>query len=291
MNTLDNDDYRCVYDKKGNLTAVYENNILSKRYTYDEQSRLIREDNLYYDTTFTYKYNEYGKISERNHYKYTLTTPTEILLSNHYEYSKSEPHQLIAFNNENFEYDNDGNAIIFRDAKLKWSKNNKLLAIDNCSTYEYNDQNMRIRKTTSYETTRYYLNDNKLSFQENDDIIIFIYNCGEVCGFSYRSYNASQDFVYKKNFRGDIVGIYDSNNELICKYIYDAWGNHKILIKHNNEYLDISLIAPNNKDFNFAFIAGINPYRYHGYYFDIETGLYYNNGNYYDAELGVYLNK
>ena len=37
-------------------------------------------------------------------------------------------------------------------------------------------------------------------------------------------------------------------------------------------------------------IAELNPYRYRGYYYDTETGLYYLRSRYYDPELGRFLN-
>ena len=44
------------------------------------------------------------------------------------------------------------------------------------------------------------------------------------------------------------------------------------------------------KDVSGCSIAGVNPYRYRGYYYDAETGLYYVSSRYYDAELGTWVN-
>ncbi len=38
------------------------------------------------------------------------------------------------------------------------------------------------------------------------------------------------------------------------------------------------------------FIANKNPFRYRGYYYDFETGLYYLNSRYYDPEIGRFIN-
>ena len=52
-----------------------------------------------------------------------------------------------------------------------------------------------------------------------------------IAGFTLKlSDTIIYEYTYKKNIQGDIIGIYDSNNALICKYIYDAWGNHDIYI-------------------------------------------------------------
>jgi len=36
--------------------------------------------------------------------------------------------------------------------------------------------------------------------------------------------------------------------------------------------------------------ANINPFRYRGYYYDVETGLYYLQSRYYDPEIGRWIN-
>ena len=48
---------------------------------------------------------------------------------------------------------------------------------------------------------------------------------------------------------------YDSHNRM-AEYVYDAWGNHTITT-------------------DIGGIGTLNPFRYRGYYFDTETGLYY----------------
>ena len=51
---------------------------------------------------------------------------------------------------------------------------------------------------------------------------------------------------------------------------YDAYGNHKILLDTNG-------------------IGTLNPIRYRGYYYDVETGLYYIAKRYYDPETGRFI--
>lgn len=67
--------------------------------------------------------------------------------------------------------------------------------------------------------------------------------------------------------------------------MYDAWGNHQVLVKENEEYIDIS----NNLDYTNN-IGNVNPFRYRGYYFDTETSLYYLNTRYYDPTIGRFIN-
>ena len=57
----------------------------------------------------------------------------------------------------------------------------------------------------------------------------------------------------------------------------DAWGNHQVF--------DANGIENKSADF----IGNINPIRYRGYYFDVETNLYYLNSRYYDPEVGRFI--
>jgi len=288
MQTKFFEEYKCIYDDNNNLLETYENNNLICRYLYDEFSRLIREDNLLLGSSITYSYNKIGKIAERNIYDYSLSNLNKLNYTDRYTYSKTKPYNLIMYNDEKFDYDKFNNPTIYRNAKLKWSNSKNLLSIDSFAKFKYNKNNNRTIKTIGDETTTFYLKKDKIKAQNNGIKLIFIFNHNEICGFSYTDNNLKQTFLYKKNFNGDIVGIYNSNNELICKYIYDAFGNHKLLIKNNNEYVDISLCVENNK--LFSLIANLNPYRFKSQYFDIETGLYYMHGKYYDSEIGSCLN-
>ena len=76
-----------------------------------------------------------------------------------------------------------------------------------------------------------------------------------------------------KNAQGDVTGIVDSNMNVVVEYSYDTWGK---------------LIDTTGSEANF--IGKFNPFRYRGYYYDTETGLYYLGGRYYDPVTGRFLN-
>lgn len=73
--------------------------------------------------------------------------------------------------------------------------------------------------------------------------------------------------------QNDIIGIYDSSNNLVARYEYDAWGNHKVYDQNGNL---------NTTSY---FIGNINPFRYRSYYYDRETNLYYCYDRYYNPDL------
>ncbi len=52
----------------------------------------------------------------------------------------------------------------------------------------------------------------------------FFYGLDGISGFTIKN----QNYYYKKNLQGDIIGIYDNNLNLIVKYDYDAWGDVEV---------------------------------------------------------------
>jgi len=79
---------------------------------------------------------------------------------------------------------------------------------------------------------------------------------------------------YTHNIFGDIIGIYEGGGALQAKYTYDAWGNVTSIVDGNGN----TITDPNH-------IGNLNPFRYRGYYLDMETGLYYLMSRYYDPVM------
>ena len=65
----------------------------------------------------------------------------------------------------------------------------------------------------------------------------------------------------------------------MVEYYYDAWGNHKVVDENGDEITSST------------HIGNVNPFRYRGYYYDTETGLYFLQTRYYDPEVGRFLNR
>ncbi len=88
-----------------------------------------------------------------------------------------------------------------------------------------------------------------------------------------------KSYFFTHNSFGDIIGIYSGSGALTAKYEYDAWGNILSITDGNgNEITDT-----NN-------IGLLNPFRYRGYYYDSDTGLYYLMSRYYDPVTRRFLN-
>ena len=109
-----------------------------------------------------------------------------------------------------------------------------------------------------------------------DNCIWFTYDeNGLVTGFRYNG----QEYYYYKNLQGDIIGIVDSTGTEVARYSYSAWGFITYISDGEGMFVD----DPNH-------IANINPFRYRGYYYDNESGLYYLNSRYYDPFVCRFLN-
>ena len=63
----------------------------------------------------------------------------------------------------------------------------------------------------------------------------------------------------------------------MVQYKYDAWGNHSVQDANGADINDA------------AHVGSANPFRYRGYYYDTETGLYYLKTRYYDPETGRFI--
>ena len=82
------------------------------------------------------------------------------------------------------------------------------------------------------------------------------------------------DYIFRKNLQGDITGIYNSSAELIVEYTYsDAWGAG-VTVSGSQA----------------STIGMYNSFRYRGYYYDTESGLYYLNSRYYDPVACRFIN-
>lgn len=85
-------------------------------------------------------------------------------------------------------------------------------------------------------------------------------------------YNGTK-YAYILNLQGDVLGLVDSNGDEVVRYTYDAWG--KVLSTTG------SLASS---------LGALNPFRYRGYIYDTETGLYYLRARYYNPVWGKFVN-
>jgi len=80
-------------------------------------------------------------------------------------------------------------------------------------------------------------------------------------------------YGYVKNLQGDVIGIVNASGAYVVQYAYDAWG--RLLSKTGSMA---------------STLGSLNPFRYRGYVYDEETGLYYLRSRYYNPVWDRFVN-
>ena len=252
-----------AYDSMGNISRIDENGEPVVWYKYDALNRLVREDNKTFGKTWLYSYDNKGNILSKRETSFTLKENAEEsgFTRVQYEYDGDK---LLTFGTESCEYDAIGNPTTYRGKSASWSNGRQMKSYDG-TAFTYDGLGRRLSKGNITYT---YDSNNRIIKQSNG--IEFIYDNSGVAGIVYN--NAT--YVYRKDGQGNIAALIDSSGNVVVEYKYDAWGDHVIVLSDSsNENL-----------------AKANPFRYRGYYYDEETGLYYLKSRYYDPETGRFLN-
>ncbi len=278
--TIMDDIFKYKYDCSNNITHIYRNGILEKKYFYDSLGELIKEHDYINNEKIIYIYDNVGNLLLIKKYD-LLSLNMKDIIRLKYENEDWED-QLTKMNDINITYDEIGNPIsIGEDIELSWNNGKELYLYsdkNNTITYKYNYDGIRTQKIVNGIATNYYLEGKNIVYEQRENnTLYFIRNSGnDLIGFK----NNNNIYFYLKNLQNDIIGIINSDNEIVAKYKYDSWGN--ILSITNGENEDVSN--------DFTHIANINPFRYRSYYYDKETRFYYLNNRYYNPEWRRFLN-
>ncbi len=252
------------YDSCGNITEIRENDILQARYEYDKLNRIVREDNKVFGKTWLYSYDYNGNILSKKEYAFTLKTDDELeeLDSETVVYGYYGD-RLMSFGEELCDYDLLGNPTTYRNNDLSWVRGRQLDKFGSLK-FIYDGQGRRTKKG---DITFTYDSNGKLLKQSNG--ISFIYDESGVVGLKY----GDKTYIYRKDVQGNIIAILDSTGDVVVEYTYDAWGNH--------------VVTPTDEAY--SELSQLNPFRYRGYYYDTEIGLYFLKTRYYDPEVGRFI--
>ena len=129
------------------------------------------------------------------------------------------------------------------------------------ATYAYNGDGLRIQKTVDGAITRYLYDGDNIELETDGT---GVQTANNIYGVNLISRNVDgQNVYYLYNGHGDVIGLQDGTGSVIGTYYYDAFGN----------------ILETTGNVN-------NEFRYSGYQYDEETGLYYLNSRMYDPETG-----
>ena len=155
------------------------------------------------------------------------------------------------------------------------------------TTYSYNAQNVRFKKTVGEVITEYVHDGGKLLAETEYKNItdayglpdrkyirerVYFYDLEGIVGFG----SDTLRYNYVKDAFDNVVSIVYNNQEL-ARYSYDAFGKCKVLNPDGTENTEPT------------FIGNLNPIRWKSLYYDVESGLYYIDGRYYSPETRQFL--
>ena len=202
-----------------------------------------------------------------------------------YDYSPGDwQDQLVSVNGSSITYDDMGNPTSYRGKNLTW-EGKQLVEHKTVSyvggsaltiSFTYDENGIRQTKTSARSagsagsvTTRYHYNGKALMGQsDGTHTLLFSYD-GNGNAASVR-FNGT-DYYYLYNGQGDVVKLIDGNGATQVEYTYDTWG------------------ACTTTGAMAGTLGLKNPFRYRGYVYDSDTGLYYLESRYYDPETGRFL--
>ena len=284
--------YSYTYDTDGNITQIVDGNGQITSYVYDDLGQLIRENIQAQNKTYVYTYDNGGNRTSKRTYAYTTGTLGTATATETYTYGNAAwGDQLTQIETNDvvtaeFAYDAIGNPTTFNGYDLAWDgrqlkKMEKIENPDFAIEFLYNADGIRTNKIVNGIDHVYTLNGSQIVSEAwGDYLLIYLYDeSGSPIGMQYRETSYAADvydtFYFEKNLQGDIIAVYNESGLKIVSYNYDAWGNHTYTW-HNISGANIP--------------AAYNPFRYRGYFYDVETGLYYLQSRYYNPAWGRFLN-
>jgi RHS repeat-associated protein len=248
-----------AYDENGNVTKTTTGTNNIDTYEYDPDNRLIKWSNNGIAKE-TYAYDNAGNLLTKGSNTYTYNNANEIT-------------------NQGFTYDDNGNMTSDGTYNYTYDAENQLIQVNRCSdnslvaTYAYNHNGLRRSKTvytsgqavvTNFHWDAFGNMVRESDANGNTKRQYYYDPYGSLIAFETPS---SGRYYYYHNLRGDVISAKDID-AIGSDYHYDPWG--------------CPLDNPTDV---------LQPFRYAGYYYDEETGLYYLKSRYYSPTLGRFLTR
>ncbi len=265
-------DYNISQNIKCNWQSAYE---------YDNLHRLTKETNTAFNIQRQYSYDNNGRMQsvvDKNGITKSYTYDIYGRLSSIAQGSGYSP----------LGYDNYGNCTSYNGIKYSYKRGNLLTSVDeydigwtaNVAKYEYDVNGVRSKKVVGVVTTKYYYDGNKIlgedrtGTQGGDKHFRYAYDNDGITGMVYQG----SPYLYVKDGQGNVAMLLYHDGRVAARYVYDAWGNCKVYDENNNSDTDANSVG------------NLNPIRWKGHYYDVETGLYYINGRFYNPTIGIFIN-
>lgn len=272
--TQNGQNFSYAYDNVGNIASETRNG-LTTTYEYDNLGQLTRVNDPHANKSMVYTYDCGGNMTSYSEYAYatdTLGTATQTVS---YVYGDTNwKDKVTAIGGKAITYDAIGNPLTYDGWTFTWKAGRILASMVKTGTnaqFTYDHNGMRIRKVVNGVTTSYTLNGkNIVHMTRGSNDLHFFYDAQDKPAMA--RFNGT-DYFYVYNLQGDVVAMIDANGTQVVEYHYDAWG------------------APVTKTGSMAATLGtVNPFRYRGYVYDEETGLYYLRSRYYNPAWKRFIN-
>lgn len=262
-------DDECIkyfYDEMGNISKITENGVVASRYEYDALGRLTREDNRAFGKSCTWEYDANGNILFRREWEFSLQ-PTSKL-------EETEPITTVPYLYEGDLLWSYAGSNRFRINKYNYyTKYNGKILVWTGGRYLKKFGGMNI--TYAGDSLCASINERPLYYDRNgrliaDDTFHYLYDhTDELLGFVNKA-TPEDVYFYRRDAQGNIRAILDNRGGVVVQYKYDAWGNHLVLD-------DAGAVITDTTN-----IGYLNPFRYRGYYYSQDLGLYYLKSRFYD---------
>ena len=240
-------------------------------------------------------FDKAGNRTSQTTYNYTIGTPGNETATESYNYTGD---RLTQVGSMVYQYDAIGNPTTYNGYTLEWNGRKLMEMSMNVGqflyTFAYNADGIRTVKTNGSTIHHYTLNGSQIvtetwttksssGAETPNHFLVYLYDeNGAPVGLQYRNKTYGtytfDTYYFEKNLQGDIIAIYTESGTKIGSYTYDAWGNCTVSTESGTTTSQKRIVRT------------LNPFRYRGYYYDTDTGLYYLQSRYYNPKWGRFLN-
>jgi len=181
--------------------------------------------------------------------------------------------ELTVVNGQAYTYDSNGNLTDNGSKTFIYDVENHLIEVKksdgtSLATFTYDYEGKRTSMTTSTGTTYFHYSGSKVIYETDANNNVVADYTWDAQGNPVTMTKGGTTYYYHVNGHGDVTSLTDASGNIVAQYQYDAWGN---IISSTGSMKDA------------------NPYRYAGYRYDNETGLYYLMARYYDPNVGRFI--
>ena len=229
--------------------------VYTTSYEYDSNGNIekIISDKTFLNKIYFYDSNVKDKLTEIREFQ-DIEDFEDFYTSYNVNYHNLNTLYITNYKNNTFTYENE--------KVIQHVSNGRVFY------YTYDEFGRRIKKANYMGIgTEYIYNNDLLMTEINRDYRFdFLYDSnGKLYGFIKDN---TDTYYYVRDYLNNIIAITTKNGEIVVQYTYTAYGQN----------LGVTGRLAST-------IGYQNPFRYKGYYYDVETGLFWLSSRYYSPEL------